>query len=139
MRGARVPVNNNILRAKRLHKRISVKDAAEYVGVNPVTISRWEEGYSTPLLRQSMLLAECYGCNVRLFFTETARVIWDHFNNVLLLSSFVSLDDMEAGEIPSMDMSEMFSMAERLGMLSEVESDVEEVTASQEQLASEIR
>lgn len=138
MKNKRVPVNNNTLRAKRLHKGVSLKDAAEYVGVSPPTLTRWEEGYSTPKLVQTMKLADCYGCNVRLFLTETARVIWDHISTVLLLGAFSQMDEMEEGGLPNMDMHQFFGMAERMGMLDEVEEDVVDITPAQDQLSSEI-
>lgn len=138
MRRKRIPVNGNVLRAKRLHKGVSMKDAAEYVGVTVTTLSRWEEGYSTPMFIQTMKLADCYGCNVRLFLTETARVIWDHISTVLLLGAFSQMEEMEDGGLPNMDMREFFGMAERMGMLDAVEEDVADITPAQDQLSSEI-
>ncbi|MGO5338101.1 helix-turn-helix domain-containing protein [Bilifractor sp. LCP19S3_H10] len=49
------------LRAARVNKGYTLKQAAELIGVNPDTIGRWEKGESYPNVPQIKAIEKAYG------------------------------------------------------------------------------
>lgn len=57
-------MKNVPLRAARFRAGLTAKELAKEVGVTRVTISRWENGHSSPTVDQLRLAATALGCLV---------------------------------------------------------------------------
>lgn len=49
------------LKTLRKNRRWSQQEVAEALGVEPLTVSRWERGYSSPSSRHKQLLCQLFG------------------------------------------------------------------------------
>lgn len=138
-KGKKVPINYNMLRARRQFLGMQQKDAAAAIGVHPRSLHRWEYGWGNPSLSNLVKCAQVYECDVKMFLTEPAKVMWDHLHGLLMETVLFQIQEMEEGGVPNMDMEQVVRLAERLGMLADVDVSVEEETEAQRQMSSEIR
>ena len=138
-RNASVIVNPSMLRARRLYLKKSVVEVSGEIGISDVAIRRWEHGYSQPKLKNLVKLARAYQCDIKLFLTDTARVIWTHLETLLLEHAMVQAEEMEEGNIPNLDIGQFSALAERLGVFAEPEVAADEETEAQDQMVREIR
>lgn len=138
-RNEKVLVNPSMLRARRLFLGKKIKEVAAEMGISSVAISRWEHGYSQPAIKNLVKLSHVYKCDIKLFLTDTARVIWTHLETMLLEHSMAQAAEMEEGQLPNLDINQFTGLAERLGVFTEVEEETDDETDAQGQMAKEIR
>lgn len=62
--------NINGFRRARLSAKMTQVQAAEKIGVDPITIIQWEKGSNTPTKRNLEKAAEAYGCTVDELLSE---------------------------------------------------------------------
>ena len=110
--------------------------AAKKVGIYILTSP---SGKSRPTYRRLIRLGRLYGCDFREFLNDTSKLVWMHFETVLVETVLFQALDMEEGKVPNLDFDQVLRLSERLGVFDLEPEGVEEETAAQEQLGREIR
>lgn len=96
-------VHNN-LKALRLKSGLSQKHVADFLGVSPQSVSKWERGEALPSIEFLPKMAECFNCDINAFFEQQEEVSVDF----QLINAYFALESDVLNEVKAIQDSSAF-------------------------------
>lgn len=83
------------LKALRLKCGLSQKQLADFLGVSPQSVSKWERGDALPSIEFLPKMAECFNCDINAFFEQQENVLY----NFQLINAYFAMESDVLNEV----------------------------------------